>query len=664
MMGKITVTFQPESTRTEAQSGEKLIDVASYADIDISNLCGGQGVCGRCRVKIKQGKVNLTSKVVGKLSRKEIEQGYTLACQAELGEDDVEVWIPPESRTDIQIQISDYIVSFAEPTHAQVPDYDPAPIVRPLCQKYFLQLTGPTIGDNLSDLDRIYRELRKLIPQFPHIQAHFSCLWGLAALLRRSKWEITATVHFRDFDCPMIREMEAGNATSRNMGVAIDVGTTTIVAQLMDLRTGAVLGSQASHNSQARYGEDVISRMVFACIHAGLGPLTEAVTFTINALIDSLVRKNNIKHKDITSIVAAGNTVMTHLLLGLEPCNIRVAPYIPAATRFPQFPAAEVGLNAHPKALVHTMPCVSSYVGGDITAGVYACGMHDHHEISALIDVGTNGEIVIGNNEWLVCCSSSAGPAFEGGGIKCGTRAILGAIEKIVIDGDLVHYETIGAQEPVGICGSAIIDGIAELLSAGIIDQSGRFALLDHPRVRVVDDVPEFIVAHAEESATGGPIVITEDDISNLIKSKGAVLAAVRVLLKTLEMDFADLEKVFVAGGFGAHLDIEKAIFIGLLPDIPKERIRFIGNSSLAGARLALLSVNAFHRAEEIANRMTYIELSVYPQFMNEFIASLFLPHTDMELFPTVKESLERKLNASKAAAMKLDSAVGDDLPG
>jgi uncharacterized 2Fe-2S/4Fe-4S cluster protein (DUF4445 family) len=659
-MGKITVTFQPESTRTEANSGEKLIDVASYAGIDISNLCGGQGVCGRCRVQIKRGRLNLSSKVIGKLSRKEIQQGFTLACQAELAEDDVEVRIPPESRSDIQIQISDYIVSFDAPTHVPGPDYGPAPIVRPLCEKYYLELPPPTIDDSLSDLDRVYRALRKKIPEFPYIQGHFSCLWGLAGLLRSNKWKITATVHFRDTDCPMIREIEGGNTTSRNMGVAIDVGTTTIAAQLVDLRSGAVLGVQASHNSQARYGEDVISRMIFACGQIGLGPLTEAVTFTINALIDSLVRKNSIKHNDITCLVAAGNTVMSHLLLGLEPCNIRTAPYIPSATRFPQFQAAEVGLKAHPKALLHCMPCVSSYVGGDITAGVYACGMHDHHEISALIDIGTNGEIVIGNNEWLVCCSSSAGPAFEGGGIKCGTKAILGAIEKIAIDGDRVHYETIGEQKPIGVCGSAIIDGIAELLSAGIIDQSGRFTLLDNPRVRLVDDVPEFIVAQAEETATGEPIVITEDDISNLIKSKGAVLAAVRVLLKTLDMDFNDLEKVYVAGGFGAHLNIEKAIFIGLLPDVPKERIRFIGNSSLAGARFALLSTHVFHRAEEIANRMTYIELSVHPEFMNEFIAALFLPHTDVELFPTVTESLRRKQDGFKAAGIHLDSAVGD----
>ena len=642
-MGRVKVTFQPESIEVEAQPGEKLLDVAARAAIDVNNLCGGQGVCGRCRVMVKKGKLNLTDKIIGKLSRKEIEQGFTLACQSEVLEEDVEVWIPPESRTDVQIQISDYVVATAEPAPLISPEYEPTPVIRPLCEKYYLELPPPSLDDCLSDLERVYRALRKKIPEFPDINAHFSCLWGLAGLLRANDWKITATVHLRDADCPTIREIEGGDTTPVNMGVAIDVGTTTIVAQLIDLHTGTILGAQASHNSQARYGEDVVSRMIAACGQTGLAPLTEAVTFTINSLIDSLVKKNKIRHRDITAIVAAGNTVMSHLLLGIEPCNIRIAPYIPAVARFPQFQADEVGLKANPKAFLHCVPCVSSYVGGDITAGVYASGMHDQNEISGLIDVGTNGEIVIGNNEWLVCCSASAGPAFEGGGIKCGTKAILGAIEKIVIEGERVRYETIGNQKPIGVCGSAIIDGIAELLSSGIIDQSGKFIHFDHPMVRVVDDVPELIVAPSDQTASGEPIVITEDDISNLIKTKGAVLAAMRVLLKTLEMDFMDLEKLYVAGGFGAHLDIEKAIFIGLLPDIPKERIRFIGNSSLAGARMALLSSRAFHRMEEIANHMTYLELSVHPDFMNEFIAALFLPHTNIELFPSVTGKLNKR---------------------
>ncbi|MGC9195063.1 MAG: ASKHA domain-containing protein [Syntrophobacteraceae bacterium] len=650
-MGKVKVTFQPESIETEAQTGEKLIEVTERASIDVNNLCGGQGVCGKCRVRIKKGKVSLTDKVIRKLSRREIEQGFTLACQAEVLEEDLEVWIPPESKTDVQIQISDYLVASDDHAPLISPEYEPAPIKRPLSMKYLLELPAPSIEDSLSDLERIYRAIRKKIPEYPYIHAHFSCLWGLSGLLRANEWKVTATVNHRDHDCPMIRNIEGGDTTAVNMGVAIDIGTTTIVAQLIDLGTGTILGAQAGNNSQARYGQDVVSRMIAACGKNGVTPLTDAVTFTANSLIDSLVKKNKIKHRDITSIVAAGNTVMSHLLLGIEPCNIRFDPYIPAATQFPPFQTEEVGLRANPKAFLHCVPCVSSYVGGDITAGVYACGMHDQEQISALIDVGTNGEIVIGNNEWLVCCSASAGPAFEGAGIKCGTKAILGAIEKISIVGESVHYETIGGQKPIGVCGSAIIDGIAELLSSGIIDQSGKFIDLDHPMVQVVDEVPELIVAPGEHTGTGEPIVITEDDISNLIKTKGAILAAMRVLLKTLQMDFMDLEKLYVAGGFGAHLDIEKAIFIGLLPDIPKERIRFIGNSSLAGARMALMSAQAFHRMEEIASRMTYIELSVHPDFMNEFIAALFLPHTDVQLFPSVTTKLAQRQRGNGAGS-------------
>jgi uncharacterized 2Fe-2S/4Fe-4S cluster protein (DUF4445 family) len=304
--------------------------------------------------------------------------------------------------------------------------------------------------------------------------------------------------------------------------------------------------------------------------------------------------------------------------------------------------AGEIGLHAHRNAVLHTMPCVSSYVGGDITAGVLACGMSDHPHLSALIDVGTNGEIVIGNNEWLVCCSASAGPAFEGGGTRCGMRATRGAVEKVKIRGKSVTYATIANARARGICGSGLIDAIAELLVNRIIDQSGKFIGFDHPHVRRVDEVPAFVIADADESETGSPVVVTEDDIGNLIKSKGAILAAMKVLLENLGLGFADLKRIYVAGGFGAHLNIEKAIFIGLLPDVPLRRIHFIGNSSLAGARHSLLSTHAFHKAETIARQMTYFELSVHPNFMNEFVAALFLPHTQMELFPSVREKLER----------------------
>jgi len=398
------------------------------------------------------------------------------------------------------------------------------------------------------------------------------------------------------------------------------------------------LGVEASHNQQARYGEDVISRMIYACSRGGLSPIHGAVIKTVNTLIDTLVEKHGVEMSNLTALTAAGNTTMTHLFLGLEPCTIRLEPYIPTANFLPSASAAELNLHLHPNARVTCMPGVSSYVGGDITAGVLASGISNSAQISALIDIGTNGEIVIGNNEWLVCCSASAGPAFEGSGTKCGMRATRGAIQKVRIDSDKIHYETIGASKARGICGSGLIDAIAELFRNRIIDPSGKFPPdLAHPRVRENEDDMEFVIASGDETETGKSVVITESDISNLIKSKGAILAAMRLLLNSVGMSFEDLERILVAGGFGNYLDVEKAIFIGLLPDLPPERITFIGNSSLTGARMALLSRHAQARAKTLARQMTYFELSVDPKFYDEFVAALFLPHTDMDLYPTVK---------------------------
>ncbi len=643
-MSSVKITFQPANRTVEAEEGETIFDAASRGNIEIGNLCGGQGVCGKCRVRVLRGKVRRSAKSLGYLDRKDLDEGFALACRTQILEEDLEVWVPPEATTEQeQILTADRVLRFESPESLE--EESAATAVShylPLVKKIYLELPEPTLTDNLSDLERIFRELHKKLGDTGSC-ADFCCLRDLAGSLRQNRWKITAAVHFTNPACPMIRALEGGDTSKQNFGVAIDVGTTTIVAQLVDLRTSDVIGVEGSHNVQARYGEDVISRMIFACGRGGVKPLNDAVVTTINSLVDSLANKAGISVEEIYCLVAAGNTTMTHLLLGLEPCTIRLEPYVPTASRFPHLLAAEAGLHANPRAVLHCVPCVSSYVGGDIAAGVLACGMNDQSRLSALIDVGTNGEIVVGNSEWLVCCSASAGPAFEGGGAKCGMRAVKGAIETVRIEGDQVFYSTIGKARPRGVCGSALIDVISELLQAGIIDQSGKFIEFDHPGVRVVDDTPEFVVAPGTQTETGQPVSVTEDDIGNLIKSKAAILAAMKVLLGSLGMSFSDLEQIYVAGGFGAHLDIEKAITIGLLPDIPKERIQFIGNSSLAGARLALLSVHAFRKLEAIARQMTYFELSVRPEFMNEFVAALFLPHTQMALFPTVEEKLSRK---------------------
>jgi len=366
--------------------------------------------------------------------------------------------------------------------------------------------------------------------------------------------------------------------------------------------------------------------------------LHQAVLSNINSLTKVLAKEAGIKLTDINSMVAAGNTVMSHFLLGLTPCSIRLEPYVPTAMVYPQILAGEIGVQMNQDAVVEVLPSVSSYVGGDIVAGVVACGLCDREEISCLIDVGTNGEIVIGNREWMVCCSASAGPAFEGGGMKWGMRATKGAIEKVVINHGRVKYNTMANAKPRGICGSGLIDTIYELRRNNIIGPDGKFDLsLTDRRISKESEGPEYILAFPEETETGQAITITETDIANLIKSKGAVFAAIKSLMDYIGMKFEQLQAIFLAGGFGSSLRIDKAIAIGLLPDVEINRVQFIGNSSVMGARMALLSSSMFDKAIEVSRRMTNIELSAYPPFMNEFIAALFLPHTDKKLFPNVK---------------------------
>jgi len=480
------------------------------------------------------------------------------------------------------------------------------------------------------------RELKRRT-EYQSFEISLRCLQGLANKLRDNSWKVTATIA-RHGDLWRILQIEPGDTSDQNYGLALDVGTTTVVAQLVNLKSGNVLGVAGSHNLQSHYGEDVISRMVFACSkEKGLNPLHEAVVKNINNMLKTLTKENGIDIRQIIAIVAAGNTTMSHLLLGLIPCSIRLDPYVPTAHVFPQIRAAELNIHINPEGILETVSDVASYVGGDIVAGVLACGIADRPEVKALIDVGTNGEIAIGNNDWMVCCSASAGPAFEGGGISCGMRATRGAIERIEINDGRVMYRTIGKAKPRGICGSGLIDSIYELVRNKIIGQDGKFNLSNgNERIVEKDDEAAFIVAFSKETETGKDLAIKESDISNLIRSKGAVFAAIKSLIDYVGLSFNDIDTFFVAGGFGSYLDIPKAIAIGLLPDIDPIKMKFVGNSSLMGARMALLSTHAFERTIKIASRMTNIELSTYLPFMDEYVAALFLPHTDRKLFPSV----------------------------
>ena len=638
-MSRPKVIFLPDRKEIIIEEGITLLEAADLAGVHINNLCGGQGVCGECKVRITKGIVEKSTKSISLLSKEEIQQGYALACQTPV-RDNLEVEIPVGARLEgEQILMEGETLTFSIPEEIERHPQEEARVsfYSPLTMKIHLKLPLPTLEDNLSDLERIYREIqRKVNKSDPEIELYK--IRGLARILRKNEMRITVTLG-RKNDKFKILQIEGEDTSKRNFGIALDIGTTTVVAQLVDMNSKEILGTKASHNRQSRYGEDVISRIIYACNRNGMDPLNKAVIGNIGDLVKSLAREKGVELNEITAAMAAGNTTMTHLLLGLEPCFIRIEPYIPTATSFPVMKASDVWIPINPDGLLGVMPCVSSYVGGDITAGVLASGMCDSSKTSMLMDLGTNGEVVLGNCEWLVCCSASVGPAFEGGGLKCGMRATNGAIQAIFISNDHVNYSTIGNFRPRGICGSGVIDVLAELLRNRLIQPDGKFDTeRGSSRIRRTDDGEEFVIVRADESETGNDIVITEYDISNLIKSKGAVYAAATILAKSVGVDFNDMDRIYIAGGFGNYLNIKNAIGIGLLPDLPLERFQFIGNSSLAGARMALLSNHAFEKAHEIAQKMTYFELSVNPDFMNEFIAALFLPHTNQNLFPSVME--------------------------
>ena len=650
-MPQYTVTFYPENIQVVAQEGDNLLEIAQHADVLLTSSCGGNGVCGKCKVIIRKGDVH--TEPTKFIDQRERKQGYVLACTT-LVHSDLEVEIPPESRLeDEQFLVGQEEIILEEfdreevefqpqlSERAQFPPIFTYPFPS-LTAKLHLPLSPPDLQDNVDDLERIFREIRRG-RQIPIMQTGLVNLKNLGGFLRENNWDVTVLLGKRGGTTELIL-MEAGDTSDKNYGVAVDIGTTTIAAHLVDLKTRRTIGTAATSNSQREHGADVITRIIYAAEGNGLDILHKSVVDDINGLIVSLTRRNKIDLSDVTCVMCAGNATMTHLFVGVDPTYIRREPYVPTANFFPVIRAAESGIRINRRGLLSCMPGVSSYVGGDITAGALACGISESEEINLFIDIGTNGEMVLGNKEWLVCCSCSCGPAFEGSGIRFGMRAGRGAIQRVTIsDSDYdVKYSTIGNDRPRGICGSGLIDVLGEMLRAGVIDKSGRIQSdLNTPRYQEGEEGAEFILAWKEETAgNSGDVVITQPDIENLMRSKAAVYAAAQVMMEKMGMTWDDIERVYVGGAFGNYLNIEKSVLIGLLPDLPLEKYRFIGNSSITGAKLAMLSTKALARAEEIANKMTYLELSADNTFMEQFTAAIFLPHTDMNLFPSVEAKL------------------------
>jgi len=633
-----TVKFIPDGLETTVEAGSNLLEAALSAGVHISASCGSTGVCGTCKVRIETGSVS--SPPTEKITAAEFQRGIRLACQSRILSD-LTVFVPVESRLDKAVQAREKV----QLSGVSASGWSFSPPLK----KYYLELSPPTLDDNASDLSRLLRGLQQHY-NLADIPVDFDVIRKLPAVLRESQWKVTVTtvVVSDKMEDPageacQIINVEPGDTRRENYALAVDVGTTTVCAQLLDLNRGSVLAESIVFNRQIHYGADVISRIAYTQKPNGLRKLQMEVVDSINETIDELIKISALTINHIGHITVAGNTTMQQILLGLDPKYIRLAPYTPAANFIPPVKASSLGIHAASQALVYIFPSVSSYIGGDIVSGIIAAGVHQRPKLTFYMDIGTNGEIVIGNSEWMVTASCSAGPAFEGGGIKHGMVAMPGAIQDFSLDPDTFEpgFQTIGGVDPKGICGSGLINAIAAFLEAGVISRNGKFnSHLSTKRIREGADGLEYVLAWAAETQIGKDIVITEVDIDNLIRAKAAMYAGCHTLSRSVNISCSDFEQVILAGNFGSSLNIDKAITIGLLPDIPRDRFVFIGNGSLSGARLVNYSIDLLRDARKVARMMTNIELSENSDFTHNYVAALFLPHTDEKAFPTINGNL------------------------
>jgi uncharacterized 2Fe-2S/4Fe-4S cluster protein (DUF4445 family) len=606
---------------------ESVLEALKREGIYLTASCGGKGTCGKCRVRLIEGRAGAAS--YGKLTGKDRESGIVLACQC-FPEGDILIEVPETSKLVVGEKIA---ISRTRDLYELFKSFGAK--LTPIVRTVNIELPPPSIQDNISDMERLKRALAERGLKGMRFSHRFTS--SMAGILRQAGWRITMGY----IDGPEAIFISPVKHKER-YGIAVDIGTTTVVVYLVDLPEGRLMDVGTTYNSQIRYGDDVITRIVHATEGGGLEELREAVVADVNDLIGAMMERHGVKELDIESAAVSGNTTMLHIFWGLNPGYIREEPYIPTLNSFPMWRGGTARLRMNPQAQVYTLPCVASYVGGDIVSGVLASKMHRSPEVALFMDIGTNGEIAVGNNEWLVTAACSAGPCFEGSGIRHGMRATEGAVEKVRIDPESLEPEisVIGNAVPVGICGSGMIDAISEMFLTGLIDQKGKFVKeLKTGRIRQGEEGLEYVI----HSGGGTEVTLTEVDIENILRAKAAIYAGVCLLLKEVGFTLEAIERVYIAGGFGNYLNVERAIIMGMLPDIPMERFSFLGNTSVAGAYLTLLSEDLRKEAEAIASMMTYIELSVSRGFMDEYMSSLFLPHTDMTQFPNVQRLLAEK---------------------
>ena len=647
-MTEHTVTFDIAKKPVRVPTGTLLSEAARLAGVDIGQPCGGQGRCGRCAVQITEGDVRRRSSL--RLSSEDVDQGFALACQSVI-EGDISVIVPPQEKIERRLTTDRIAIEVSVP-----PDYDP--LYAQSVRRISLRLSPPRMDDQTDDWSRLKTALRQKAGT-ENLRISLDLLQKLGDLLRKNDWQVTVIT-----DAHI--ELDGQRTDERLLavipdivppedplyGIAIDIGTTTVTVWLVDLISGKVEAQASEYNGQISRGEDVISRIIFSSKNGGREELQNRVLDTINQLIAQVCKRVKSNPQEIVKATVAGNSTMTHLFLGIPATSIRLSPFITAVNQPPIINAGSVGLAINPDATVDCLPGVASYVGADISSGVLACRMDESEKLTLFLDVGTNGETVLGSREWLVTCACSAGPAFEGAGVLNGMRATKGAIEECWISGESSphpfepSYRVIGNAKPRGICGSGLISLLAEMFLTGLVDKAGMINLSlagINPRIREGEHGPEYVVAWGSETENGKDLAISNVDIDNLKRAKAAIYAGFTVLAQSVGVPLEMVEQILIGGAFGKYINVEKAVQIGLLPDMPWDRFKFLGNTSVQGAYLALLDWRNRDRIRDIASQMTYIELSADNTFYDAFMSAMFLPHTDLASFPSVAAAVETK---------------------
>ncbi len=624
-----TVTFLPSYRKIDIARGSSILDAAQRAGLNMNVVCGGQGKCGKCIVYIQSGRTEFDrQKYLRFFTEEELDKGACLACQTTVLSD-LQVVIPESSL----IQEQKILIEHRDQ------EID----LRPSVRKFYVELQPPTLADPSPDLSRLLWGIQKSGgPVAEKIYVPLEVMREIPTLLRHSDWKVTGTVGLVPGGYRLI-DLQENDTSKRVYGAAVDLGSTTIVAYLWDLAEGKVVGVASNYNRQISCGEDILARVNFARKN-GLVKLQSLAADSVNAALTAASDNAGIDREDIYEVVIAGNTVMTHMLLGIDPAYIIAEPYVPVVQRALSVAAGRLGIACNKNCGLFAFPAVSDFIGGDIIADILACGMAGQEGVSLLIDIGTNFEVVLGNREWMFSCAGAAGPALEGGEVLFGMRANPGAIEKITIDPATLtpEYSTINNLKPRGITGSGLIDLLAELFAACIIDRTGRINTgIENPRIRKGAHFPEYVVSWAKETGINKDIVITENDVKNLIMSKASVHAACVTLMKEADVSRHDISTIYFAGAFGNYINKQNATIIGLIPEINPDQIRNIGNGAVTGANIALINRKERKTLDEIANRIGYIELNAEPSFMDEYTLSSFLPHTDLALFPVVQQMLD-----------------------